>query len=718
MQRSLATSSIECAQLLSKVSSLLLHDLKSEERSTLLHDEIEDQLGRFRVWAGNLGAFQRLPATSSLDHRLRESPKVAAQVQELLQDLQDVLQNVFEIASGERRNRQYEADNDDEFDVQEHEHDDHHYNATDPVENNEHGDGRTYPSEARELFESMKETIASLFRISILIRNASPRDRFAKALSSRQLQFDDSFDISHVGHKFPLLNTKENQWLKERLGRAITHRRQYLRYARDHRHKLSKEPTDLWEPEDQEKRSNPALIVDWGEDSQAGRTNPTKPTSTLAPTTASTLRPLDMQVQEKDFQDDQSQTSYALSLGDDDGESHLQLPRLEAAVVTPTQFRHHVGLHMQQLALFAIPRGYLEDDQDVDPATSVQAVGTNKGESSRGHSSLSSFRSVHNAKPNPSTEHTATNLGSLYANNGQLDEEEDMHRRVLEAREKGLGKEHPDTLTSVSNLASVLLYQAKYEAAEEMNQRALKGREKVLGKEHPDTLTSMAGLALTYDNQGRWKEAEELEVQVVEIKKRVLGEEHPDTLSSMANLASMYGNQGRSKEAEELRVQVAEITKRVLGEEHPDTLTSMANLASTYADQGRWKEAEQLGVQVVEITKRVLGEEHPDTLTSMANLAWTYDNQGRWKEAEELQVQVMEITKRVLGDEHSDTLTSMSNLAFTLKVQGRNDEAISLMEKCVQLQKQFLGPQDPYTTSSLRVLNKWQLEDMETFGEE
>jgi len=69
--------------------------------------------------------------------------------------------------------------------------------------------------------------------------------------------------------------------------------------------------------------------------------------------------------------------------------------------------------------------------------------------------------------------------------------------------------------------------------------------------------------------------------------------------------------------------------------------------------------------------------------------------------------------KRVLGEEHLDTLTSMDNLAFTLKGQDHNDKAISLMERCFQLQKKVLGPQHPYTTSSLKALNEWQLENIE-----
>lgn len=53
---------------------------------------IVDQLGRFKIWAGNIGAFQELSTPSSLEYRLREAPKVGAQVAELLYDLEETLQ--------------------------------------------------------------------------------------------------------------------------------------------------------------------------------------------------------------------------------------------------------------------------------------------------------------------------------------------------------------------------------------------------------------------------------------------------------------------------------------------------------------------------------------------------------------------------------------------------------------------------------------------------
>ena len=64
----------------------------------------------------------------------------------------------------------------------------------------------------------------------------------------------------------------------------------------------------------------------------------------------------------------------------DDWEARLRelnqhLSADEILVVTPQQFRHHVGSHMEQLALFAIPRGYKEDG-DADSGGAVPGHGS------------------------------------------------------------------------------------------------------------------------------------------------------------------------------------------------------------------------------------------------------------------------------------------------------------------------------------------------------
>lgn len=553
MQRSLAASSTECAQLFNSLSALL-RDTQSEARSSLEQAAIEDQSVRFRVWAGNLGAFHTLPALSSLDHRLRESPKVATQILALLQDLHGSLQKIRAIACGERPNRRIDPDEDDDDDDDGDDGDDGNdeffeKEATgnqEPSTEDQEDVSIECPlrSEAEEVFESVKETIASLFRMSILIRKASPRDRFAKALSSRQANFDSGFDITHVGSKFPLLNTKNKEWLKTRLGTAITQRRQYLHYAREHRNKLDKDVKDLWQPEFTPNPKNTTTATDAVSISKSDQTSTTKPTSTLALTAASTLLLPLIEMREIDVSDNHSQTSYAISLGEDEENLHLRLPLLsdiskgastfecplcwtiqsikneiswrkhvfsdlrpylctfdecdlklfsnrqdwfdhelkyhracwhchfckrsdfqstklfkkhlrqhdqrlsddqinalseaskqpleclpaldcpfcsdwelklrqanlsigknDVVVVTPTQFRQHVGSHMQQLALFAIPRGYMEEDANNVLTESVTGVAQNN--SLNAHSSRASRSSLSSSHDATVTRETA-----------------------------------------------------------------------------------------------------------------------------------------------------------------------------------------------------------------------------------------------------------------------------------------------------------------------
>ena len=89
---SLATTSRACAKAFTQLCTLL-KDPQYEELSRLTQSAIEDECGRFRIWAGNLGALQQLPSPTSLDHRLRNSPKIACHIHELLEILKDSLQD-------------------------------------------------------------------------------------------------------------------------------------------------------------------------------------------------------------------------------------------------------------------------------------------------------------------------------------------------------------------------------------------------------------------------------------------------------------------------------------------------------------------------------------------------------------------------------------------------------------------------------------------------
>lgn len=51
---------------------------------------LQEEIGRFRVWAGNVGAHRT--GRVSLDHKLREAPQIHGKVTELMKDLDESLQ--------------------------------------------------------------------------------------------------------------------------------------------------------------------------------------------------------------------------------------------------------------------------------------------------------------------------------------------------------------------------------------------------------------------------------------------------------------------------------------------------------------------------------------------------------------------------------------------------------------------------------------------------
>ena len=191
-------------------------------------------------------------------------------------------------------------------------------------------------SELNEIFDTVKDVITSLMKLSMIIRAATPRDRYLKAITSTKSPFTDTFDILHVGHKYPKVDTDDRRWLKERLGKAITQRRQYLKYCRDHHGKFNQDPAPILTstPQNQDEHG---LQIDIAYPRTQAGTVKSVPNSAMAPTDASTLQPSQIRqsvdklaITNKDDDDDhRSQTSYATSVQDDDSGTHLKPPRLQ-----------------------------------------------------------------------------------------------------------------------------------------------------------------------------------------------------------------------------------------------------------------------------------------------------------------------------------------------------------------------------------------------------
>jgi hypothetical protein len=175
---------------------------------------IHDALGRFRLWVGNIGAHSR--GRASLDYKLREASHIRIRVLELLQSLESVLREALEIITGERVPWEDLSDSD-----------------SDASEDEPEQSKDELPTELAQLVSNMAEINRCLMRLSLAIRNPAPHDQFKESTQIDVTHFE-VFDVDHVRGKFP----RAADYLVLRLGKAISRRRQYLRYRGDHRKKL------------------------------------------------------------------------------------------------------------------------------------------------------------------------------------------------------------------------------------------------------------------------------------------------------------------------------------------------------------------------------------------------------------------------------------------------------------------------------------------------
>ncbi|MCJ1415568.1 Ankyrin-2 [Xylographa parallela] len=374
--------------------------------------EFLDESGRYNLWLQASGALK--VGRQSLDHRLAESSYISRPVLSLIKDLRQALEEVLAIVSDKRPQRIYVVHklitdaNVDESSISS--------ESTDS-ESGAQSPPSVHPgptTELDQLFLAIKETITSLFRLSYLVQNPRPRDRYTQNASTTSLS--ESYDIDHVWNQYPYV--RSTSWLLYRLGKANARRRQFFRIAEAHREKMAQVQGSRIEIEDE---------ADVTQLSTESTTAFTQNPSTLFSNSQMTTNSAISFDNNNDYNDDdvRSQTSYGTSLPflmvkcessirtisanacpfcneDWAGPSPDELSQSavdsaeDANMVSLGQFRSHVGRHMEDLALFVLPQRYdsensvssssensdADDDSDADTKVLVASKRDHLGRTS------------------------------------------------------------------------------------------------------------------------------------------------------------------------------------------------------------------------------------------------------------------------------------------------------------------------------------------------
>lgn len=231
----------------------LLREAGTSEGWPLASGSIEDVLDRFKLWSGNIGALHHPYKRLSLETRLASSPEVQDQICEQLDDLQESLQDCKSLTDLEQPQRTVWVTiakcalvlelcstsgvepGTDGVGFQENEA--HMSLSREDLE----ADTKDLSREERAvlILDMVSQCLNALFRIGILVRKATGRDRFDRALQQPKLEFPAEYDISYVKQKYPKLSSKDKSWLASRLGIANAKRRHFIQYSRDHQARLN-----------------------------------------------------------------------------------------------------------------------------------------------------------------------------------------------------------------------------------------------------------------------------------------------------------------------------------------------------------------------------------------------------------------------------------------------------------------------------------------------
>ncbi|UKZ50250.1 hypothetical protein TrVGV298_004507 [Trichoderma virens] len=176
-------------------------------------------LARFKLWTGGLGA-HRSSGGRSLEHRLRDSSFVRNHIVSLLQELLSSIDEGTPVANKDSSaevtiNTGDDADMELELYFQ-------------SVNTNEQ-------SKAMIILDEIGHIIDCLLRLSITIRNPAPHDQFSSRAGADTISMYKEWDMKHICEKFNRLDSK----LADRLGIALSRRRQYLKYREEHSQKLA-----------------------------------------------------------------------------------------------------------------------------------------------------------------------------------------------------------------------------------------------------------------------------------------------------------------------------------------------------------------------------------------------------------------------------------------------------------------------------------------------
>ncbi len=317
---------------------------------------------------------------------------------------------------------------------------------------------------------------------------------------------------------------------------------------------------------------------------------------------------------------------------------------------------------------------------------------------------------------------SSSQLGSVYARQGNYERAKLHHQRAFQIKESALGAEHPHLTTDLNNLGLLHTRQGDYEQAKLHHERALEITERTLGADHPYAANNLNNLGIVYQQQGDYEQAKLHFQRALQIKEKALGTDHASVANSLYNLGNVFRRQGDLEQARLHFQRALQIWEKALGADHPDMAMGLNDLGIVFESQGEYEQAKLHYQRALKIREKALGPDHSEVAISSNSLGVVFMNQGNLEQAELHFRRALQIMEKALGSDHPDVAVSLINLGDVFERQGNLEQAELHFRRALQIMEKALGADHPEVAYPLQglaevALAQQQFESVRAYAE-
>lgn len=287
-----------------------------------------------------------------------------------------------------------------------------------------------------------------------------------------------------------------------------------------------------------------------------------------------------------------------------------------------------------------------------------------------------------------------SNLGMVYDQMRLYERAEDYYRRAAELKKTYSGESlsYADTL---NNLAIVRNHQGQQEDALRLHGRVLEIRDRKLGREHIDYIHSLYHMGNTYELLGDMEHAIECHAKALQRARQCKEFPISDLGDLHGAIARAYEGKGNFKKAIYYYEVCLDLIEKARGCENLYYMIHVLLLAAVCEKAGWLELAVEYCEKAVALRREMMSSEHLDFINSLNSLAAICCKNKQFEKAISLHREVLEMVERLLGKEHIFYADALNNLSVDYAGMQAFTEALALNQEALHRKIVLLGEADP-----------------------